>query len=166
MRFILPLAKGSSQKTISKNIKELYDTNKERLDAGEKPRPRKQIIAIALNKAGKSNKKSTQVESLIAFIESIKTAETAYFIDHVIMEGIDVCFEDVAGQDTIPVPATPEEATALKGNIDELQKAQEVAKAAIVKRDQVQEKMKKDAELAKQKTVQASPTAPTAPVPV
>lgn len=161
MRFILPLAKGSSQKTISKNIKELYDTNKERLDAGEKPRPRKQIIAIALNKAGKSKKKkSTQVESLISFIESIKTAETAYFIDHVIMEGIDVCFEDVAGQDTIPVPATPEEATALKSNIDELQKAQEVAKAAIVKRDQVQEKMKKDAEMAKQKTVQTSPTAP------
>jgi len=156
----MPLAKGSSQKTISKNIKELYHTNKERIEEGEKPRPRDQIVAIALNKAGKSKKKkkSTQVESLISFIESIKTADTASFIDNVIMEAIDVCFEDVAEQNTIPVPATPEEATALKTNIDELQKAQEIAKAAIVKRDQVQEKMKKDAEVASQKTIQSSPT--------
>lgn len=156
----MPLSKGSSQKTISKNITELHKTNKDRIEEGLKPRSNKQIIAIALNKAGKSRKKkkSTQVESLITFIESLKTAETAYLIDNVIMEVINVCFEDVSDVNTIPIPNTPEEANALKANVDELQKAQEIAKAAIVKRDQIEQQMKKDAETASQKTISTSPT--------
>jgi hypothetical protein len=44
----MPLAKGSSQKTISKNIREMMR---------EGTRPRKQIIAIALSTARKSKRK-------------------------------------------------------------------------------------------------------------
>jgi Family of unknown function (DUF6496) len=40
----VPLAKGKSKKTISKNIKELKDSNY----------PQKQAVAIALNTARKS----------------------------------------------------------------------------------------------------------------
>jgi hypothetical protein len=45
----MPLAKGSSKKTISKNIRKLMK---------EGGRPRKQIIAIALTSARKSKRKS------------------------------------------------------------------------------------------------------------
>jgi hypothetical protein len=43
----MPLLKGKSKKTISKNISELRHSG----------RPEKQSIAIAMSEAGKSNKK-------------------------------------------------------------------------------------------------------------
>jgi hypothetical protein len=42
----MPLKKGSSKKVVSYNIKELRESG----------RPEKQSIAIAMSKAGKSNK--------------------------------------------------------------------------------------------------------------
>lgn len=52
----MPLKKGSSQKTISANIRELYKDNKKTgkaKGAGGKARSKSQIIAIALSVAGK-----------------------------------------------------------------------------------------------------------------
>ena len=45
----MPLKEGSSQKTISANIREL-------IRSGKRKRSRKQIIAIALSKAKESKK--------------------------------------------------------------------------------------------------------------
>lgn len=58
----MPLKKGSSKKTISKNIKELVDTYKRKGKIGtSKPKSKskavKQAVAIAYNKDGKSRKK-------------------------------------------------------------------------------------------------------------
>lgn len=56
----MPLKKGSSQKAISSNIRELYKDNMKSgkaRGANGKARSRKQIIAIALSTAGKSRKK-------------------------------------------------------------------------------------------------------------
>ena len=58
----MPLKKGKSRKTISSNIKEIFNSFKKTGKIGtSKPRSKKaalrQAIAISLQKAGKSNKK-------------------------------------------------------------------------------------------------------------
>lgn len=58
----MPLKKGKSSKTINKNVKELVKTYKKRGKIGSSspasPKAaRKQAVAIALNKAGKSKKR-------------------------------------------------------------------------------------------------------------
>jgi hypothetical protein len=56
----MPLKKGSSQKTISMNIRELKKDNMKKGKArGQKGKPRSQaqIIAIALDMAGKLRRK-------------------------------------------------------------------------------------------------------------
>lgn len=45
----MPLVKGKSDKAVSANIRELYAANKDR----STPRPRKQIVAIAMRMAGR-----------------------------------------------------------------------------------------------------------------
>lgn len=52
----MPLLSGKSQKVISKNISKMsHEPN---------PRPRNQILAIALTKAGKSKKKTSAWEKV------------------------------------------------------------------------------------------------------
>ncbi len=51
----MPLSKGKSDATVSKNIRELYAANKGR----DKPRPRAQIVAIAMHAAGRSKPHKT-----------------------------------------------------------------------------------------------------------
>lgn len=56
----MPLKKGSSKKAMAANFHELKMDNKKKgkeRGAKGKPRSQKQIIAIVLSKAGKSNKK-------------------------------------------------------------------------------------------------------------
>ena len=57
----MPLARGSSQKTISSNISEMMGSYKKKGTLGtskpkSKKKAQKQAVAIALNKAGKSRK--------------------------------------------------------------------------------------------------------------
>lgn len=57
-------------KNVSENIKELYKDNKKKgkeKGANGKPRSRDQIIAIALNAAGKTNKKKSHYASNIQY---------------------------------------------------------------------------------------------------
>lgn len=57
----MPLKSGSSDKTVSFNIKELVHSGREKGHIGTGPPKKgkalqKQAVAIALNKAGKSNR--------------------------------------------------------------------------------------------------------------
>jgi len=60
---MLPLKSGSSNKTISSNIKELVNSNKRNKQIGNTHKRMthdqkvKQAVAISLSKAGKSNRK-------------------------------------------------------------------------------------------------------------
>jgi hypothetical protein len=59
----MPLKAGSSDKTVSFNIKELIHSGREKGHIGTSPPKsgkglQKQAVAIALSKAGKSNKKN------------------------------------------------------------------------------------------------------------
>ena len=137
----MPLKTGSSQKTISANIKELHHTNADRIKDGELPRPNKQIVAIALNKAGKSKKKPKKQklhESMMTFIESFN--DMFPFETKAIMEAYQVCFEDTQptpGQDDeneesidlqIPTNATPQDVNTLKATTqDTLNKVQQAS---------------------------------------
>ena len=119
----MPLKKGSSQETISANIKELHHTNAERIKEGELPRPNKQIVAIALSKAGKSNKKKKAKkainESMMTFIKSFNNMfplETK-----AITEAYQTCFEDQSNPEDdenidiqIPTNASPEDVNTIQ----------------------------------------------------
>lgn len=51
----MPLLTGKSNKTVSKNIRELVNSG----------RPQKQAVAIAMNKAGKSNKNKKSIRDAV-----------------------------------------------------------------------------------------------------
>lgn len=116
----MPLKKGSSQKTISANIKELHHTNAERIKDGELPRPNKQIVAIALSKAGKKKKKAIN-ESMMTFIESFN--DMFPLETKAIIEAYNVCFEADEQDDRIdikiPTNASPEDVNTIQKTTDD-----------------------------------------------
>lgn len=52
----MPLLRGKSDATVSANIRELYHANQDRA----KPRPRAQIVAIAMRAAGRTKPSKTK----------------------------------------------------------------------------------------------------------
>lgn len=58
----MPLQKGSSQKVISSNIKELMGTG----------RPQKQAVAIAMKQAGKSRGGKSKKHGSTALMETLR----------------------------------------------------------------------------------------------
>lgn len=95
----MPLTKGSSKKSITKNISELMKTYKESGKIGtstpkSKEKAHKQAIAIAMSEAGKSKKKKkAMTEAMEQFIDSLKTPKTESFLENVVKRGMKLCFE-------------------------------------------------------------------------
>lgn len=100
----MPLSKGKSKKTVSKNISEMMHSFKKTGKIGKSEpksaeKAQKQAVAIAMNMAGKSKKKSDKkkkVHKFKKFLESLYTGnDTSLRTICALTEGINVCFEDV-----------------------------------------------------------------------
>lgn len=97
----MPLKKGSSQATISKNIEsELHEYNKSGKIGTSHPKSkeaaRAQAAAIAYSKAGKSRKK----KKMKKFLEALKTKENSALIE-TIEKGLMICLENMASNMSI-----------------------------------------------------------------
>jgi len=90
-----------------------------------------------LKKKGKKKMKA-QTESLLNFINSLKTPENETFVENVILKGFNVCFEaeDIPEDEAMQIPDDPEEADEVKKKIDEVQAAQEITK---LKKEELQD---------------------------
>ena len=122
----MPLEEGSDQDTISRNIRELHHANKDR----SKPRSNDQIVAIAMSKAGKSNK---MTESLQDFILSLSTPENSNLVEGAIMNGFTAIFEEEAD---IGLPETPKGLNDYQNEIKNMEKYQMAATRAAQELDQ------------------------------
>jgi len=81
-------------------------------------------------KKGKS-KMESQLESLQNFINKLKNPENKTFIENVVMEGFNVCFESevmVNEEDVLNLPDTPEETEDVKKQLDEIEAHKAVTK--------------------------------------
>lgn len=79
----MPLKSGSSQETVGKNVGELMHAYKTKGKIGtsepiSKEKAQKQAVAIALSKAGKSNKANESFDTLVSkLLTSLYFAEEA-----------------------------------------------------------------------------------------
>lgn len=91
----MSLSKGSSKKTISKNVGELVHSYKKTGKIGNShpysvKDAQKQAVAISMSKAGKSRKK----KKMKKFLESLKTSENNTLIE-TIENGLMICLENM-----------------------------------------------------------------------